>query len=126
MCGQEMVFIVLKGRVLKDEISIIISEQTKSWSQKIQEFTLNGNVIYFMMPPFPYPQITPVKANINIHFKNQKLHESEYLYMSTIDRMFILFLSNIISLYILFFSKDLPISIQIFLFLWHQLVIIMI
>ncbi len=103
MCGQEMVFVVLRGRIVKDEISVIISEQKTSWSQEIQEFTLNGNVIYFIMPPFPSPQITPVQANIKIYFQNRQIHESKYLYMSTIDRMFILFLPNIISLYILFF-----------------------
>ena len=57
MYGQEMVFIVFKGRIVKDDISIIIFEQTTGWSQNIEKFTLNGSTIYFTMPSFPYPNL---------------------------------------------------------------------
>ncbi|CAF1323341.1 unnamed protein product [Rotaria sordida] len=85
MCGQSMIFIVLKGRIIKDDLSIIVCEQTTKWSQKIKKFILNGNVIYFAMPAFPYLCMNNIKASINIYYKNQQFHESTYLYMNFVD-----------------------------------------
>ncbi|CAF3757783.1 unnamed protein product [Rotaria sp. Silwood1] len=82
---ESMVFVVFKGRIVKDDLSIMICEQTTQWSHEIKKFILNGNVIYFNMPPFPYLCINNVKASAIIYYKNQKIHESTYLYMNFSD-----------------------------------------
>ncbi|CAF1240598.1 unnamed protein product [Rotaria sordida] len=86
MCEQSMIFIVLKGRVSKNDLSIIVCEQTTMWSQKIKKFILNSNIIYFPMPAFPYSCMNYIKASINIYYKNQQFHESTYLYMNSLDK----------------------------------------
>jgi hypothetical protein len=89
MGGVELLFIAFKGRITKDDVSVIISEQTTSWCQKIEKFMINGNFIYFSMPAFPYSKMNRVNATVNIYFKNQKIHESTYLYTSLLDRTYI-------------------------------------
>ncbi|CAF4623591.1 unnamed protein product, partial [Rotaria sp. Silwood2] len=79
---ESMVFAIFKGRIVKDDISIMIVEQTTQWFHEIKNFILNGNVIYFNMPPFPYLCINNIKASVIIYYKNQKIHESTYLYMN--------------------------------------------
>jgi hypothetical protein len=87
MRGQELVYIAFKGRIVKEDLSIFISEQTTNWSQEIKNTTLNGNILYFSIPAFPHPQMNRAKANIHIYSRKQKLHESTYLYLSLLDRM---------------------------------------
>jgi len=89
MGGVELLFIAFKGRITKDDVSVIISEQTTNWSQKIEKFMINGNFIYFSMPAFPYSKMNRVNATVNIYFKKQKIHESTYLYTSLLDRTYI-------------------------------------
>jgi hypothetical protein len=89
MSGQEMVFIVLKGRIVKDDLSVIIFEQTTNWCQEIKKFTMNGGFIYFPMPIFPHSQLNRVNASIQIYFKREKIHESTYLYTNLLDRTYI-------------------------------------
>ena len=89
MCGKELMFMTFKGRIAKDDFSVVISEHTTNWSHEIQKIMLNGCLIYFEMPTFPYPQLNNVKAVINVYFKQEKLHESTYLYMNLFERMYI-------------------------------------
>jgi hypothetical protein len=104
MSREEMVFIVLKGRIVKDDLSVIISEQTVGWFQEIKNFMINGTFIYFPMPIFPYKRANRVNATINIYFQKRKIHESTYLYTNLLDRMYIyLLLSNLLSLIIFFY-----------------------
>ncbi|CAF3534009.1 unnamed protein product [Rotaria sp. Silwood1] len=86
--SQSMIFIVLKGRFLKDDLSIMICEQTTQWSHEIKKIILNGNVVYFNMPPFPYLCVNNVKASVIIYYKNQKIHQSSYLYMNFSNELF--------------------------------------
>ncbi|CAF3911566.1 unnamed protein product [Rotaria sordida] len=85
---ESMIFVVLKGRFVKNDISIMICEQTTQWSDEIKKFILNGNLIYFNIPYFPYQCINNIKANVIIYYKNQKIHESTYLYMHLSDEQF--------------------------------------
>jgi len=91
MNGQEMIFIAFKGRIAKDDLCFILSEQTTNWSQTIQKFMINGNFIYFPMPNFPYQQLNRVNATVTVYFKNQKIHESTYLYTKLLDGMYIFY-----------------------------------
>jgi len=86
MSGQEMVYIVLKGRILKTDLKIEIVEYMTSWRYSVENFTKNGNVIYFTMPAFPYPQFDNIKANIVIYYKGEELSQAPYLYKGSLDQ----------------------------------------
>lgn len=88
MVGQEMIFIVIKGRFIKKEISITITEPTTNWNADIDQFSTNGGLIYFPMPNFPHPQSNRVNATIHISFKQDKIYEASYLYTNLLDRMY--------------------------------------
>lgn len=88
MVGQEMIFIVMKGRFIKKDIAITITEPTSNWSFDVQQFSTNGGLICFPMPSFPYPQLTRVNATIHITCKQDSIYEGNYLYTSLLDRMY--------------------------------------
>ncbi|CAF1917069.1 unnamed protein product [Rotaria magnacalcarata] len=87
MCGQTMVFIVFKGRVAKDDLSFIICEPTTNSSEQIKKFTLNGTVVYFPMPSAPFPSMNNIKTSIHIYFKNERIHELDFVYMNFSDQV---------------------------------------
>ncbi len=89
MSGEELLYVAFKGRVTKDDLSVIISEQTTSWCHKIEKFMINGNFIHFSMPAFPYSQMNRANVTVNIYFKKEKIHKSTYLYTSLLDRTYI-------------------------------------
>jgi hypothetical protein len=91
MGGQEMVYAVLKGRILKNDLTIDVTENMTGWSYRVDNFTKNGNVVYFLMPAFPYPQVDQITANIIINYKGEELIQSAYLYKGSIDRMYSIF-----------------------------------
>ncbi|CAF2647842.1 unnamed protein product [Rotaria sp. Silwood2] len=86
MCGQEMVYLVLKGRILKNDLKIEIIENLNSWYHSVENFTKNGNIIYFPMPAFPFPQFDTMKVNILIYYKGEELHQATYLYKGSLDQ----------------------------------------
>jgi hypothetical protein len=88
MSGQEMLYIVLKGRILKNDLKIEIIENLTGWSYSVENFTKNGNVVYFLMPAFPFPQCDSIKANIIIYYKGEELSQAPYLYKGSLDRMY--------------------------------------
>ena len=89
MSGQEMVYVVTKGRILKTDLKIEITENFTGWRHSIDSFTRNGNVVFFVMPPFPYAgPCESVKANIIICYKGEELFQSPYLYKGSLDRMY--------------------------------------
>ncbi|CAF3494726.1 unnamed protein product [Rotaria sp. Silwood1] len=86
MCGQEMVYVVLKGRILKNDLKIEIVENLTSWHYSVENFTKNGNIVYFLMPAFPCSQFDTMKANIIIYYKGEELHQISYLYKGSLDQ----------------------------------------
>jgi len=88
MSGQEMVYMVLKGRILKNDLKIEIVENISGWSYSVENFTKNGNVVYFLMPAFPYPQCDTIKANMIVYYKGDELSQVPYLYKGSLDRMY--------------------------------------
>lgn len=87
MSGEEILFINFKGRVIKDDIRVIITDQATKWSEEIKQLTMNGNFIHFQMLPFPSRQMTRANVIINIYHKNQLIHQAMYLYTNLLDRM---------------------------------------
>ncbi len=83
-----MLFILFKGRFVKEDLSFMIVEPISGWSHGIKKFMINGNLIYFSMPNFPNPQVSRANACIEIYFKQQKIHEFTYLYLNLLDRMY--------------------------------------
>lgn len=91
MSGQEMVYAVLKGRILKNELKIQVKESLFGWEHTVENFTKNVNVIYFLMPAFPYAtQCESIKATIIIYYKDEVFYELPYLYKGSLDREYLL------------------------------------
>jgi hypothetical protein len=90
MSGQEMVYMVLKGRILKGDLKIEVTDPNIRWSSPVTNFTKNGNVVYFLMPAYPCPQGETVKATIIVYYKDDELFQSAYLYKQSLDRTCIL------------------------------------
>jgi hypothetical protein len=87
MSGQEMLYMVLKGRILKSDLKIEITESLTGWNYSVENFTKNGNVVYFLMPAFPYSlQCETIKATIIIYYKGEELSQSPYLYKGSLDQ----------------------------------------
>ena len=85
MSGQEMVYVMLKGRFRKEEVIIEIDEATTGWNHRIENATKNGNFIYFPMPSFPNPSVVRAVANIVIYHKNEELFQMPYVYHGSLD-----------------------------------------
>ncbi|CAM4854335.1 unnamed protein product [Rotaria socialis] len=86
MCGQEMVYAVLKGRILKNDLKIEIVQYSSGWTYSVQNFTKNGNIIYFLMPAVPHQQCDTVTVDIIIYYKGLELYQSPYLYKGSLDQ----------------------------------------
>ncbi|CAF2030829.1 unnamed protein product [Rotaria magnacalcarata] len=86
MGGQEMVYAVLKGRILKNDLKIEIVEYSSGWNYSVQNFTKNGNIIYFLMPAFPHQQYDTMTVNIIIYYRGLELYQSLYLYKGSLDQ----------------------------------------
>jgi hypothetical protein len=85
MSGQEMVYLLLKGRIVKEDLIITVTEDTTGWNQRVT-FTKNGNVVYFSMPSFPHSHFDHAIANISIYYKGEELHQATYLYKGSLDQ----------------------------------------
>lgn len=96
VCGNEHVHVLLKGRLGKDDINILVSNEEIGWRNQVS-FTKNGNLIYFTMPAFPFPQCEKALANITIYYKGEELYQSVYLYKGSLDRtyLFQIFFTNL-------------------------------
>lgn len=84
MMGNERVYTLLKGRILKDDITVFVKENTTGWCQQLP-FTKNGNLVFFSMPGFPYSQNDSALVHITIYFKGEELYQSSYLYKNSLD-----------------------------------------
>ena len=84
MCGNETVYAVLKGRIFKDDITVTVTNPTIGWHQQ-PSITKNGNIVYFTMPPFPYPQMGRAVTNIKIYYKGEELYQSPLIYKGDLD-----------------------------------------
>ena len=85
MNGNERVYALLKGRILKNDLVVYVKEDTTGWYQQLP-YTKNGNLIYFTMPSFPYPSNESVLANVFICYKGEDLCQSSYIYKMSLDR----------------------------------------
>ena len=85
MSGEEMVYIVLKGRILKNDLTITVRESTDRWTSQVDNFTKNGNVVYFAMPACPFADSDRVMADILIYYKQGELFQSRYMYKGSLD-----------------------------------------
>ena len=88
-----MIYIATKGRFIKKDISITITESKSGWTANIDQFSINSNLISFSMPSFPYPQMTRAQATVNISCKQDQIYEATYLYTSCLDGTYIIDLS---------------------------------
>lgn len=84
MSGNERLYVLVKGRISKDDITIMITEDVTNWRQQVP-FTKNGNLIYFSMPPYPYSQYNRAVTNITIYYKGEELYQSPFVYKGALD-----------------------------------------
>ncbi|CAF0985711.1 unnamed protein product [Rotaria sp. Silwood1] len=85
MGGNERVYTLLKGRIMKDDITILITENRTGWHQSLP-FTKNGNLVFFSMPPYPFPRSDQAVASITVYYKGEEIYQSSYLYKASLDQ----------------------------------------
>ncbi|CAF1096201.1 unnamed protein product [Adineta ricciae] len=85
MTGGEIIFIILKGRVMKSDVSIELCEQVTHMLYKIDKFVVQSNVIYFRMPSCSISDRTHVQISIVIYYKKEKFYETIYHYMASLN-----------------------------------------
>ena len=83
--GNEPVYALLKGRVIKEDITVFVTENSTGWRRQIP-FTKNSNLVYFSMPPYPFSGRDKGIVNITICYKGEELYQSSYLYQGSLDR----------------------------------------
>lgn len=85
MCGNERVYALVKGRIMKDDLAVFVKEEMTGWRQQIS-FTKNGNFIYFNMPQFPYSQFERALTTVTIYYKGDELFQSPFVYKGSLDQ----------------------------------------
>lgn len=86
MCGNESMFISLKGRFVKDDIQVFIRTEIPNWQVHIDKLSVSGNIVYFTIPSFVLPQVGRINACVQVHFKQQIIHQSTFLYTNLLDQ----------------------------------------
>ena len=86
----DTVYVVVKGRVSKDELAIEVIENQTGHRQQVP-YTKNGNSVYFTMPNVAHSQQPRLIVTICILYKGEELHQSAYCYESSLDSMYLLF-----------------------------------
>ena len=86
MCGDELMFISLKGRFVKDDIHVFINTELDSNHVQITKICINGNILYFKIPPVLSQYNGRINANVKVFFKNDLIHQSTFFYTSFLDR----------------------------------------
>jgi hypothetical protein len=85
MGGNERAYALLKGRFSKDDVTVFITEDTTGWRQQVP-ITKNGNLVYFVIPPFPYSQFDRAVTNIFMYYKGEEFHQAPFIYTGSLDR----------------------------------------
>jgi len=85
MCGDELMFISLKGRFVKDDIHVFINTDLDSNHVQITKICINGNILYFKIPPVLSQYNGRINANVKVFFKNDLIHQSTFFYTSFLD-----------------------------------------
>ena len=88
MNEDEMIFVLLKGRVLKDELTIVLSEPTTRFSHTVKNITLNGTVAYFPMTAWTRSHTDKVVVHISVYYQKELLQQSSYTYLDLPDRKY--------------------------------------
>lgn len=86
MAGEELMFISLKGRFVKDDISVSISTEVDNCQIHIKKTSINGNILYFTIPACTNPRLDRVNANVEVFYKQQLIRQATFLYTSSLDR----------------------------------------
>jgi hypothetical protein len=84
MGGNERAYALLKGRFSKDDVTVFITEDTTGWRQQVP-ITKNGNLVYFVIPPFPYSQFDRAVTNIFMYYKGEEFHQAPFIYKGSLD-----------------------------------------
>lgn len=86
----DTVYVVIKGRVAKDELAIEVIENETGQRQQVP-YTKNGNSVYFTMPNVAHSLRPHLMVTILITYKDEELHQSAYRYESSLDSMYLFF-----------------------------------
>jgi hypothetical protein len=91
--GHQQLNMVVTGLKAQDRniLSFEIVEKTYGWTYSIKEFDVVGNSIFFKMPAFPYSSTDNILTSILVYYDGEAIHESPFVYIPMLDRMYILF-----------------------------------
>ncbi|CAF1650186.1 unnamed protein product, partial [Didymodactylos carnosus] len=84
--GGETIFMLLKGRVLKPELSIKFMQENTGWTQSVT-FTKNGNCVYFKAPAY-HQFCSNTKVDIVVTYQKEEIDRCSYTYDQTLDVLF--------------------------------------
>jgi hypothetical protein len=92
MHGKRKVCVELNRPVPKDfnthGIIYITGNEMKGFYQ-VKNTKKNGSNITFLMPNFSCPQMERGIVNINIEYKQEVFHQSQYVYIRKLDGMYL-------------------------------------
>lgn len=83
----DKVYLLLKGRLLKDELIIEVTEDITGLHERLT-YTKNCNTVHFSMPKFTQSQLDTVMAQITVYHKGEIIYQKPYSYHGSIDRTY--------------------------------------
>ncbi|CAF0943769.1 unnamed protein product [Rotaria sordida] len=88
LCGNQKVCIELKGPITKNfktDLTITITCNEINWSYQVDNIRKSGSNLTFLMPSFPHPNMNRAKVSIIIEYKQDIIHQSNYIYTKKLD-----------------------------------------
>ena len=80
----DKVYAVVKGRILKDELTIEVIENETGARQQVP-YTKTGNSVHFIMPSVAHSTQSQLTVTIRIFYRDAELYQSPYHYESALD-----------------------------------------
>ena len=83
----DKVYMLLKGRLLKDELVIEVTEDITGLHER-PTYTKSCNLVYFTMPAFTHSQLDRAVAHITVYYKGDEIYRKPYSYNESLDRTY--------------------------------------
>lgn len=90
MNGSNKLCVEFKGNLPKDLVDncrLILSIDEPNWFCEIDISKRRGNNLTFLMPLFPFHQLSLAKVDLCIQYKDDIISEATYMYTRHIDGM---------------------------------------
>jgi hypothetical protein len=106
MSGGQKVCIESKGclpKDLKTDLAVTLTGTETNWHHEIRNVEKNRNNFIFTMPPYPYLGSTRAKVILRVHYKDDIIYESIYMFTGRLDGRINIEFSFILYLFFSFF-----------------------